>query len=175
PELSGGRLRLLRKIVLALLTGFFGILLICVIRAFLVVPAVEESAAPPSVRLTSDMLHRLSAVIQRVTVFDEDAVLAEEFLALRDYLETSLPNIHRLLERQIISNYSLLYRWEGQDPSLDADLFVTHMDVVPVGEEDIGRWTARPFGGEILEGYLWGRGTLDNKGPLMALLEAIER
>ncbi len=52
------------------------------------------------------------------------------------------------------------------DPSR-ALLLMAHTDVVGV---DRAKWTADPFGGEIKEGYLWGRGTLDDKGPLIANL-----
>ncbi len=44
-----------------------------------------------------------------------------------------------------------------------------HLDVVPVSDG----WRYPPFGGEIGEGYLWGRGTLDDKGPMVAALYAV--
>ncbi len=42
----------------------------------------------------------------------------------------------------------------------------THIDVVPVS----GNWTHPPFGGEVADGIIWGRGTQDDKGPLIATL-----
>src|SRR6185503_18155256 len=36
------------------------------------------------------------------------------------------------------------------------------------------QWKHSPFSGEIAEGYIWGRGTLDDKGNLVALLEGVE-
>ncbi|MES2459301.1 MAG: Sapep family Mn(2+)-dependent dipeptidase [Armatimonadota bacterium] len=41
-----------------------------------------------------------------------------------------------------------------------------HLDVVPTGEG----WTKDPWGAEISEGYIWGRGTSDDKGPTFAAL-----
>jgi len=41
-----------------------------------------------------------------------------------------------------------------------------HLDVVPAGEG----WNVEPFGGEIVDGKLYGRGAIDNKGPAMAVL-----
>ena len=41
-------------------------------------------------------------------------------------------------------------------------LFDGHMDVVPV----VGEWSVDPFGGEIRDGRLWGRGSTDMKGGL---------
>ncbi|MTI96866.1 MAG: dipeptidase PepV [Firmicutes bacterium] len=44
-----------------------------------------------------------------------------------------------------------------------------HLDVVPAGDD----WSYPPFEGEIAEGKLYGRGTLDNKGPAVAVLYAM--
>ena len=38
---------------------------------------------------------------------------------------------------------------------------LAHLDIVPIGEG----WTKDPFGGEIVDGYMFGRGTVDDKGP----------
>lgn len=56
---------------------------------------------------------------------------------------------------------NLYARLKG-DGSQKALMLVHHMDVVPANAAE---WTAAPFGGELRDGYLWGRGTLDNKGP----------
>lgn len=45
-----------------------------------------------------------------------------------------------------------------------------HMDVVPAE----GKWTHDPFGGEVSEGKIWGRGTLDMKGEAACLLNALK-
>ncbi|WP_049962653.1 Sapep family Mn(2+)-dependent dipeptidase [Ruminococcus sp. HUN007] len=45
-----------------------------------------------------------------------------------------------------------------------------HLDVVPVTEKD---WTFKPFGGEISDGRIYGRGTIDDKGPAVAVLFAL--
>jgi acetylornithine deacetylase/succinyl-diaminopimelate desuccinylase-like protein len=54
------------------------------------------------------------------------------------------------------------------DPS-KALLLVGHMDVVGV---ERARWTVDPFGAEIKDGYLYGRGAIDDKGMLAANLAA---
>jgi acetylornithine deacetylase/succinyl-diaminopimelate desuccinylase-like protein len=48
-------------------------------------------------------------------------------------------------------------------------LLLHHMDVVPA---DASRWTRDPFGGELAEGAIWGRGAMDMKGPGVAHLYA---
>jgi acetylornithine deacetylase/succinyl-diaminopimelate desuccinylase-like protein len=49
-------------------------------------------------------------------------------------------------------------------------LLYAHYDVQPADEPE---WRTDPYSGEIINGRMYGRGTVDNKGPLMAILEAI--
>ena len=49
-------------------------------------------------------------------------------------------------------------------------LLLHHMDVVPV---DPARWKRDPFGGELVDGAIWGRGAMDMKGPGVAHLYAL--
>ena len=67
---------------------------------------------------------------------------------------------------------NLLTRLEGRDRTAKTLVLMTHMDVVPV---DAKAWSMDPFGGEIKDGYIWGRGALDMKGigiqQLMALVQ----
>jgi acetylornithine deacetylase/succinyl-diaminopimelate desuccinylase-like protein len=53
---------------------------------------------------------------------------------------------------------SLVARMEGSDPSAPTLLLMGHTDVVPVTEEN---WRHDPFGGELIDGEVWGRGAID--------------
>jgi acetylornithine deacetylase/succinyl-diaminopimelate desuccinylase-like protein len=55
---------------------------------------------------------------------------------------------------------NLVARWPGP-PDKSALVLLSHTDVVAVEEQ---RWTRPPFGGDIAEGFIWGRGALDMKG-----------
>ncbi len=57
-------------------------------------------------------------------------------------------------------------RGEGRAPAV---LLYGHMDVVTTANQP---WTRPPFAGEVADGYVWGRGALDMKGPLAMLLSA---
>jgi carboxypeptidase PM20D1 len=51
---------------------------------------------------------------------------------------------------------------------------MAHQDVVPADESTLDKWTHPPFSGEIAEGFVWGRGTLDIKCQLISVMEAVE-
>ena len=72
-----------------------------------------------------------------------------------------------------IADYSLLYEWRGRNPDLNPIFITAHYDVVPVLLGTEADWEQDPFGGAIADGYVWGRGALDDKGPLITILEGV--
>jgi carboxypeptidase PM20D1 len=119
-------------------------------------------------------LETLAGAVRIPTVSTEGGYDHEIFDRFHAYLEKSFPLFHDNLEREVVAGHSLLYRWPGSDPGAPALLLMAHQDVVPVepGTED--GWPHHPFSGHRDERYLWGRGALDDKGPLIALLGAVE-
>jgi len=88
------------------------------------------------------------------------------------------PLTHAALERELVDGRSLLYRWVGRSTG-DETVLMAHYDVVPAPEGETSEsWEHPPFAAEVTgtgdERVLWGRGTLDDKGALAAILEAIE-
>lgn len=57
---------------------------------------------------------------------------------------------------------SLVMRLKGTDPSAPSVALVGHLDVVPVPDADA--WQHDPFGGELIDGVVWGRGAIDMLG-----------
>jgi len=98
--------------------------------------------------------------------FDRDA-----FLELHRLLKTLYPKVHAQLKVEPVNDLSLLYTWEGSNPELKPIMLISHLDVVPADDEG---WTYPPFSGEIAEGFVWGRGTLDVKNGVIGVLEAVE-
>jgi carboxypeptidase PM20D1 len=97
------------------------------------------------------------------------------FLAFHDFLAETYPATHEALTREVVGDLSLLFTWEGREPGLTPVVLMGHIDVVPVipgTEED---WTHPPFDGVIADGYIWGRGALDNKSTVISILETVER
>jgi carboxypeptidase PM20D1 len=119
---------------------------------------------------------RLAAAVRFSTISHEDGknVEATAFLGLHQHLERSFPHVHAALTREVVADYSLLYTWRGKNPSLPPILLMSHMDVVPVEPGTEKNWTHPAFSGAIDGGYVWGRGTLDDKVGVLAILEAAE-
>lgn len=49
-----------------------------------------------------------------------------------------------------------------------------HIDTVPIGEEEARRWSVDPYGAVLRDGRLYGKGSIDDKAPLAAMLAALE-
>ena len=76
--------------------------------------------------------------------------------------------------REVIGGYSLLYSWEGADPKARPIALLAHQDVVPVAPGTEKDWQQQPYDGVIAGGFIWGRGSWDDKGNLYSMLEAAE-
>lgn len=94
----------------------------------------------------------------------------EDFVAL---IAEQYPLTHATLGPERHTDFGLLFHWRGrQAASARPVVLMAHYDVVPVDESD--DWTYPPFEGRIAEGSVWGRGALDDKGPLVVILDAVE-
>ena len=67
---------------------------------------------------------------------------------------------------------SLVVRWEGEDTSRPGLLIHGHLDVVPA---EAGDWTHDPFGGEVVDDCVWGRGAVDMKDMDAMVLAVVRR
>ncbi|WP_066684305.1 M20/M25/M40 family metallo-hydrolase [Christensenella intestinihominis] len=116
---------------------------------------------------------RLAGAIRIPTVsdFDRSKMDYSKFDELHAYLEQAYPLVHKTLAREVTDRKCLIYHWQGTDESLLPAGLLAHMDVVPVNEDE---WDDPPFGGVIRDGYVYGRGALDMKGQLIAVLESVE-
>ncbi len=97
------------------------------------------------------------------------------FLQIHQWIESTFPLVAEKLEKTVINKYSLLYKWSGTDTRLKPVLLNAHLDVVPVDDESRADWDVEPFGGEIKDGFVWGRGSLDMKNNLVSILNSVEK
>ena len=113
----------------------------------------------------------LQAAVRIPTVSRRDGVDTEVFDALLAELERRFPLLHERLELTRVHTHGLLFRWPGASDAQPVVL-MAHLDVVPI--EDESRWTHPPFSGAVVDGVVWGRGTLDDKGCVVAICSAVE-
>jgi carboxypeptidase PM20D1 len=150
---------------------------IALVRAF-TLPSQQmelEAAAPASV----DMARLSTALREGIalrTISDADGTERhrEAFLAFTGLLEARYPRVHATLARETLPGGSLLFRWRGRDATAPARLLAAHHDVVPIEPGTESKWEQPPFSGAQAGGYIWGRGAIDDKGALFAILEAVE-
>jgi carboxypeptidase PM20D1 len=137
--------------------------------------ADEDADAGPGPAGAAFLEHLAEAVrIPTVSYEDRERVDRATFSEFRSFLERTYPAVHATLKREVVAGDSLLYTWEGSEPDAERFLLLAHQDVVPVEPGTEGEWPQPPFAGEIADGHLWGRGALDDKGSLIAILEAVE-
>src|SRR5436190_14247009 len=118
---------------------------------------------------------RLSQAIQFATISQQPPAPTNPapFEAFIAWLEKTYPAVHEKLSRETIGGHTLLYKWNGKDANARPILLTAHYDVVPVIPGTEKEWTHPPFGGVIADGHVWGRGTLDDKGAVITMLEAV--
>ena len=126
--------------------------------------------------MSTRFLDHLTAAIRIRTVSNDDdpAASHEALIAMRQFLAEAYPHTWASLSPEIVSGHSLLLDWPGTNPELAPAILVAHLDVVPVEEGVVDRWTHPPFSGARTESHLIGRGAIDDKGSLIAILEAVE-
>ena len=112
--------------------------------------------------------------IPTVSRADESTVEWTRFEEFRAALATLYPHTHRVLAHEIVDGHSLLYRWAGRDAA-DPLVLMAHQDVVPVVDAE---WQHPPFDalviGDGADAEIHARGAIDDKGSLVAILEAVE-
>lgn len=124
----------------------------------------------PNVNANQDMqdvyVKKLAKMIECKTVSGENAD-EKEFEKFRDVLKQNFPLIYQNAE---LLNFDgcLVYKIKGKTNR--NIILMSHHDVV----EAKGEWVAEPFGAEVKNGVMFGRGTIDTKTPFFAEMQALE-
>lgn len=98
---------------------------------------------------------------------------AAAFEQLHAHLAQRYPRLHATLALERFGA-TLVFTWAGSDPLARPIALLAHQDVVPIAPGTEGLWKQPPFEGRVDGGFVWGRGAWDNKGNLVAQLEAVE-
>ena len=152
------------------------LLLVCIILGVaalvrtLMIPVRKSDYKPPEGDPRAPAYaEKLSRMVKYDTTSYAGAEQRETFLGYHKILEELFPLVHRHLDKTEI-NGSLLYHWKGKEDKYPVVL-MGHQDVVPVS----GEWSKPPFSGEISEGRVWGRGSVDTKCSCMAFFSGRRR
>ncbi len=113
-----------------------------------------------------------SMMLQKKTIWPRgEAPDLAQFDAFLPLLQSMYPRCFAAFETNIVNGYGILLRWKGKDGTKLPVVLMAHYDVVAADES---KWTLPPFCGEEHAGYIWGRGAVDTKCIIAALLEASE-
>jgi len=168
---------MLTKILCAILIVFGAFIILTLIRAAFFKEKKKEFVPLPDENIDLDRyIKNLQKAISIPTVSyatDEeyDWKPFEDFHA---FLEESYPLVHKTLKKEKVSKASLIYTWEGKNPSLDAIALLSHQDVVPDDEKRKDEWEHPAFEGFNDGEFIWGRGALDMKNHLIGVMESVE-
>ncbi|MDE2614343.1 MAG: M20 family peptidase [Burkholderiales bacterium] len=166
-----------------------GLLVLLALLALLALVLVVNTLRQGSRQLAVAPLPRLAVDSKAVAESLADAVRAQtvsglpeaqaQYLAgleqLQQQLAARYPRVHAQLEREVVGGHSLLFTWKGSDAGAKPIALMAHQDVVPIAPGTETRWQQPPFAGVIEGGFVWGRGSLDDKSNLVTELEAVER
>jgi carboxypeptidase PM20D1 len=151
------------------------LLSVILIRAYLHQPDVYEFKAEAALVLDeTKAIENLSKSIQFQTIShpDYEKFDYEEFQRFLSWLETEYFQVFKNLEKKYLGK-TLLLKWQGEASDLNPILLTGHYDVVPVRADADSIWQENPFSGKIDSDYVWGRGALDDKSGVIAILEAV--
>lgn len=170
-----GRLLAVVGIIVAALALLIAVL---VVRTLMLKPAALTTAQAPAVVAfdVDQAAQRLGQAIRFETVSHQDRSENDlsQWTAFHDWMAQSYPAFHAAAKRETVGDGALIWTWTGRNPQLQPIILMAHQDVVPASPETLSEWKTPPFSGAVVDGAVWGRGAIDDKGSLIALLEAGE-
>ena len=155
-------------VILGLVVLFFAVVLI---RAAAFNPKPQPPISDERVTFDQDAaVSSLAELVKCKTISYNDHSLEDdaEFEKLIALLPSLYPRVFDVCSVRQLPDRALLFRWPGKKDA-DPTVLMAHYDVVPVNEE---KWDKPPFAAILEDGVLWGRGTLDTKVTMNAILSA---
>ncbi|HRH59126.1 MAG TPA: M20/M25/M40 family metallo-hydrolase [Chitinophagaceae bacterium] len=166
-----------KKILLGLLSIIIILAAIILFNTFRYEKDVPLKTALPQPPLPDSAIAHLQKAITIKTISwaIDKPIDTAAFEAFDNFLKTAYPLVFQKMKLQTFSNFTMLLQWQGKNTALHPYVLMAHYDVVPVEDSAVSKWNADPFGGELKDDKIWGRGTIDDKGCVIAILEAAEK
>ena len=160
-------------ILYSILAALAVFILVLFIRALLFKPQkIQKRASEPVhvdiTKASSDLSEMIKC--KTISYREKEKEDESEFDKFKALLPKLFPNVFLKCEYNEVGNRAILIKWEGKKHA-SPTVLMSHFDVVNVEQE---LWQKDAFSGEIENGMLWGRGTLDTKGTLNAILQSAE-
>lgn len=126
-------------------------------------------------RSLDDAVKSLQTAVQFKTIsnMDVEQVDFRPYEAFLNHMKETYKEVYRRAEVTWINRYSPIFHLKGKGDE-EPVLLLGHYDVVPVAEGTEEDWQTDPFGGEVKDGYIYGRGTLDDKNQVISIMESLE-
>ncbi len=163
--------------------GFVGIVLLAMLlvvavrtASFGIEPTPVDAGQPPEWDEAAALARLQGALrIPTIAAVKQEDLDVEAFEAFHSYLRQQYPLTFSRLNWHRIEGYSLLGEWKGESDTAQPIMLLAHMDVVPVQPGTESEWRFPAFDGTVADGFIWGRGALDDKSSLIGWLEAAEK
>ncbi|MBL7873122.1 MAG: M20 family peptidase [Cyclobacteriaceae bacterium] len=168
---------MIKKALLIVLIILLVVVVLVVVNTLTLSSTQERVHALPAPEINPTALQHFKGALAFKTISNSNPALFDslQFIGFRKYLESTYPNFHAHLQREIVKGYTLLFTWKGKNPLLKPVVLMAHQDVVPIEADTESLWTVDPFAGEVKNDFIWGRGTTDDKINLIGMLEAAEK
>ncbi|MFP4477998.1 MAG: M20/M25/M40 family metallo-hydrolase [Candidatus Izemoplasmatales bacterium] len=159
-------------IILYIVLGFIGFLFLIAFFRFIWIKenkVIEKKAVDKT--LAKSYAKSLAKMIQIKTLsYDPEKGNVDAFIELKETMKQLFPNVFKTMNVKEFEGEPILLHWQGK--SQDRPLvLMSHLDVVGVDKE---KWDEDPFSGKIIDGEIFGRGTLDTKSTVFAFYQACE-
>ena len=168
---------MIKKIFLFLVAALLVLVSIVLFNTFRFSKEIPTKASKELPALPDSALAHLRAAIRITTITFGDGLPVDtlQFNAFWLLMEKQYPLVHQHLTHQSFNALSRLYHWPGKHPEQKPYVLMAHYDVVPVEAATAKQWTVAPFGGELKNDTVYGRGVADDKASLISILEATEK
>jgi len=166
-----------RKLALQIIGGIIIIFLIVTVFNTLIVKSKQPAPHPTDIVINENVaVEKLSKAITYKTISyqDRNKFDFKEFEKFIAFLYESFPRIYEQLKFERVNKYALVYKWKGSDSGKMPVGLTSHYDVVPVLSGTESNWEQDPFSGAVVDGKIWGRGTLDDKIGVIGILQAVD-
>ncbi|MGJ7912548.1 M20 family peptidase [Neobacillus sp. LXY-1] len=167
----------MKKKIVWILLGL--ILLFIIVTGYNTITIKSKQPSPHPANTTlnqEEAVEHLAKAITFKTVSYQDRSQFDfkEFDKFTAFLQTSYPTVFQKLDFEKINGYGLVFKWKGSDSSKNPVGLTSHYDVVPVLKDTESKWDQDPFSGAVVDGKIWGRGTLDDKIGVIGILQAVD-